>query len=157
MPRTNLYLLAYVSTNGGVFQVSAQPVATLTGPFQRDQSLVGQTVATPQLIAGEVYGFTLSPAWNETGSVLVVNSPTDGFLARLGSAPSSGLAAVNLQYTADSPVSARLQAIYPSAPAFPQPRTNSYVLVYVTSSGGFVQATEEPMAPQFGSFSRTRP
>jgi hypothetical protein len=154
MGRTNTYLLAFIATNGGLFDKSSEPAMSQTGSFVRDVGLVGQVIASLQLTAGETYQLTSISAGITSLETLVVNSATSGLLIKSGNTPESGITEVTLQYQRLGPLVARLEAVYPTNSTNPTGASNVYILAYDALNGGFFDRTSEPAMTQSGTFMR---
>jgi hypothetical protein len=155
--QTNVCLLIYTSANSGPFQLVSGMGMYNLGEFERDQSLVGQQRALPQLDAGEVYSLLATNGAISNLTTLVINSPTSGVLMSSGNPPPGSFSVVSIQYARLGPLSCQMEVVIPPGGAIMLPQTNVYYLVYSAADGGpFQSSSSGPAMSSLGQFARDR-
>ena len=154
--QTNSYYFVFSTTNSGSYQSISGPSVVNIGPFIRDQSLVGQQIASTQLIIGESYRLTSTNGQSALVEALVVNSDTSGIFVVEGSGLNAGIYPnVALQYLALGTLSGQIQVVIPPTPPnILTARTNTYLLVYTSNNSGQCQRESPPSTATVGSFLR---
>jgi hypothetical protein len=141
-PRTNTYLLVYAQTNQGTFQSEGSLAVQRFGSFERTGQMVGQVEAPPQFAPGETYHVLLEAAGITNRQTLVVNSATNGFVVAKSASSAGGLTEAVLAYTRLGAFAARVVLVYPADAVFPEPRTNTCLLVYCQTNHGAIEGVE---------------
>ena len=157
-PVTNTFVVEFDATNSGLF-LGALPGlgSAVVGTFTHDTTMVGKTIAPPQLVEGETYqlslpnGFVPSP-----GPVMIAMESSDaGWMAFPASQGPSALVPGSVQYSQLGPFSGNLSVIGFFNPPSTNLITNTCLLVYTATNSGFVLATLGPPTPGiFGTFVR---
>lgn len=156
-PTTNTFRLTYTALNAGyIMSVTDSPEYPEPGEFVRDTSLVGQSLAPAQLVAGESYTLTRPSLWNVQTQKLLVNSVEAGILISEEPPMGTTFSEVALDWQPLGPLSARLEAVSFTEAGSPGPTTNTYWFVYHTATNGEVFAETYMQMAWSGPFQRDR-
>jgi hypothetical protein len=155
-PQTNSYTLVYASSNGGDSRFTWM-LQNMVVTFSRDRSLVGQSIASAALTAGEVYSLQASNNGAVGGAILIVNSLTSGSLSWLPpSISDAGIYPATVNYTLLGPLGARMEVVTTISGGNSQTVTNNCYLAYFSTNSGFSQGLIAQLySPlSFGAFIR---
>lgn len=143
---------------GGVPFTLVDPAARAAGIRMYRALLLatnGSSSYAPLVLSpAEIFHFTSQSAGLTNLDMLVLNSPTNGVLVRMGSMPDAGLTVVSIAYTRLGAQLAQIAVVKTPTPALPMGSTNLYTLVFTGSGTGYFQSSDGVITSTVGEFVR---